>query len=120
MWERFGMKSTKRSEGEKLPFGTLGKMRGRLGRQGTKHAQMRYSRAVGFGVGALAVVATIALLLLLRQRAMRNSNSSEELNEEPSTRQAEGHSDQEEVGAEGTREYFKKLIEETKRRSGLG
>jgi hypothetical protein len=120
MWERLGMRSTKRSKGEKPPFGALGKVRGRLGRQGTKYAQTTHSRALGLGVGTLAVVATISLLVLLRLRATRNCNSSEEENEEPTTGQAEGHSDQEGGGAESTREYFKKLIEETKRRSGLG
>jgi hypothetical protein len=75
---------------------------------------------VGLRVGALAVVATISLLLLLRRRAARNGNSSEEENEEPTTGQAEGYSDREGEGSESTREYFKKLIEETKRRSGLG
>ena len=120
MWERFGMRSTKRSEREKPPFGALEKARGRLGRQGTKYAPTTHSRALGLGVGALAVVATILLLLLLRRRATRNSNSSEEDNEEPTTGQAEGHSDREGGGAESTGEYFKKVIEETKRRSGLG
>jgi hypothetical protein len=119
MWERFGMRSTKRSEGEKLPFGAVVKVRGRLGRPETKYAQSTHSRAVGLGVGALAAVATISFLLLLRRRAARYSNSSEE-NEAPTTRQAEGYSDREGEGAESTREYFKKLIEETKRRSGLG
>jgi len=120
MWERFGMRSTKRSEREKPPFGALEKVRGRLGRQGTKAAPTTHSRDLGLGVGALAVVATILLLLLLRRRATRNGNSSEEENEELTTGQAEGHSDREGGGAESTREYFKKLIEETKRRSGLG
>ena len=120
MWVRFGMRSTKRSEREKPPFGALGKVRGHLGRQGTKYAPTTHSRALGLGVGALAVVATILLLLLLRRRATRNGNSSEEENEEPTTGQAEGHSDRERGGAESTREYFKKLIEETKRKSGLG
>jgi len=121
MWVRFGMRSTKRSEREKPPFGALEKVRGRLGRQqGTKYAPTTHSRALGLGVGALAVVATILLLLLLRRRATRNGNSSEEENEEPTTGQAEGHSDREGGGAESTREYFKKLIEETKRKSRLG
>ena len=120
MWERFGMRSTKRSEREKPPFGALEKVRGRLGRQGTKAAPTTHSRDLGLGVGALAVVATILLLLLLRRRATRNGNSSEEENEEPTSGQAEGHSDREGGGAESTREYFKKLIEETKKRSGLG
>ncbi len=119
MWERFGIRSTKRSEREKPPFGALEKVRGRLGRQGTEYAPTTHSRALGLGVGALAVVATILLLLLLRRRATRNGNSSEEENEEPTTGQAEGHSDREGRDAESTREYFKKLIEETKRRSGL-
>jgi hypothetical protein len=120
MWERFGMRSTKRSEGKKAPFGALDKVRGRLERQGIKCAQTMYSRAIGLGVGALAGVATILLLLVLRRRATRNGNSSEGENEEPTTGQAEGHSDREVGGAESTREYFKKLMEDTKRRSGLG
>src|SRR4028118_1284490 len=51
MWVRFGMRSTKRSEREKPPFGALGKVRGHLGRQGTKHAPTTDGSATGRGVG---------------------------------------------------------------------
>jgi hypothetical protein len=77
----------------------------------------------------LALVVTIALLLLLRQRAIRDGSSTEEAEEapqparpeEPTTEEAEGRSDQEkeEVSDEGNKEYFRKLIEETNKRSGL-
>ena len=103
-------------------------MRVRFGRRRTRRRQTTYGRAVGWGAGALALVVTISLLLLLRRRAIRDDSSTEEVQEapqsgrpeEPTTEEAEGRSDQEKgVSDEGNREYFKKLIEETNKRSGL-
>jgi hypothetical protein len=94
-------------------------MRGRFGRRRTRRRQTTYRGTVGLGAGALALVATISLLLLLRRRAMRNGSSTEEVNEAPKTREAKRRSDQEEVSAEGNKEYFRKLIEESNKRSGL-
>ena len=60
---------------------------------------------------------TISLLLLLRRRAKRNGSSTEEVNKDPRPRENEGRSEREETSAEGPREYFGKLIEETNKRS---
>ena len=79
---RFGRRSAKRSEGMKALFGDLQKVRGRFGRQGTKQAQPNYGVAVGLGVGALALLTTMAVLLVLRRRAARQGGSTEEVNEE--------------------------------------
>jgi hypothetical protein len=79
---RFARRSTQRSEGVKALFGDLQKARGRFGRQATKQAQPNYGVAVGLGVGALAVLTTMAVLLLLRRRAARPGGSTEEVNEE--------------------------------------
>ena len=104
-------------------------MRVRFGRRRTRRRQTTYGEAVGWGAGALALlVVTISLLLLLRRRAIRDGSSTEEVEEapqparpeEPTTEEAEGRSHQEkEVSDEGNREYFRKLIEETNKRSGL-
>ena len=103
-------------------------MRVRFGWRRTRRRQTTYRGAVGWGAGALALVVTIALLLLLRQRAIRDGSSTEEAEEapqparpeEPTAEEAERRSDQEEeVSDEGNKEYFKKLIEETNKRSGL-
>lgn len=83
MRERLGRRSTKRSGGAvALPFGTLEKARGRFGRPETRQAQGAFGGAVGIGVGAVAIAATIALVLLLRRRsAARRDSSTEEVNE---------------------------------------
>jgi hypothetical protein len=82
MWRQLGRRSTKRGEAVKPPFGVLGKVWERFGRQETGHARTTYGKALGLGVGALAVVATISLLLLLRRRATSQGSSTEETNEE--------------------------------------
>jgi hypothetical protein len=82
MWRRLGRRITKRGEAVEPPPGIVGKVRERFGRQESGHAQTTYGGALGLGVGALAVVATIALLLLLRRRATSQRSSTEETNEE--------------------------------------
>ena len=83
MRERFGGRNTKRSGGAvALPFGALEKARVRFGRPETRQAQGAFGGAVGIGVGAVAIAATIALVLLLRRRsAARRDSSTEEVNE---------------------------------------
>jgi hypothetical protein len=92
-------------------------MRGRFGRRRTSRGETSYGGVIGLGVGALALVGTISLLLHLRRRARRNGSSTEEVSEDLKSRENEGRSEQEEAGAEGHREYFRKLIEETNKRS---
>src|SRR3712207_408057 len=92
-------------------------MRGRFGGTRTRSSKMPYGGARGLGVGALALLGTISLLMLLRRRAKRNGNSTEELGEHPQPREDEGRSEREQASARRHREYFKKLIEETNERS---
>ena len=92
-------------------------MRGRFARRRTRRGETPYGGVIGLGVGALALVGTISLLLHLRRRARRNGSSTEEVSEDLKSRENEGRSEQEEAGAEGHREYFRKLIEETNKRS---
>ena len=92
-------------------------MRGRFGRMRTRRSKTPYGGAIGLGVGALALVGTISLLLLLRRKAKRNGSSTEAVNKGPKPREDEGHSERAEISAEGHIEYFMQLIEETKKRS---
>jgi hypothetical protein len=79
---RFERRSTKRNEGVKALLGELRNVPGRFGRQGAKQAQPNYGGTVGLGVVALAVLTTMAILLLLRRRATRPGGSTEEVHEE--------------------------------------
>jgi hypothetical protein len=82
MWGRVERRNTKPS-GTTAPLpGTLGRVGGLLGRQETKRAPTTYGGALGLGVGALAVVATVSLVLVLRRRAARRGSPLEETNEE--------------------------------------
>jgi hypothetical protein len=92
-------------------------MRGRFGRRRTRRGETPYGGVIGLGVGALALAGAISLLLHLRRRARRNGSSTEEVSEDLKSRENEGRSEQEEAGTEGHREYFRKLLEETNKRS---
>jgi nitrate/nitrite transporter NarK len=83
MWERLGRRNAKRS-GPAAPLsGAIGRVGGLFGRQETKHARTTYGGPVGLGLlGALAVVATVSVVLVLRRRAARRSSPVEESNEE--------------------------------------
>ena len=117
MWGPFGRRRIKRSDAVELPFKALKKVRGRSGRGRTRYGRTTFGRTAGVGAGALILVGAILLLLLLRRRTGRDDGSTEEVNEALRTEEAEGRSGREGVTAEGHREYFRKLIEETNRRS---
>jgi uncharacterized protein (TIGR02271 family) len=92
-------------------------MRGRVGKGNPGRGKTPYSRAVGIGVVALALVGAISLLLYMRRRAGGNGSSLEEVDKDPKFRENEGRLEREEISAEGPREYFRHVIEETKKRS---
>jgi hypothetical protein len=86
---RFRPRGSKRSEAVERHFGALGKVRERLGRQETRRVRTPYGGALGLGIGALAVVAMISLVLLLRRRAANQGSSLDEVvNEEVENEEA--------------------------------
>jgi hypothetical protein len=82
MWGRVGRRNAKRSKAVGPPLGALGRVVTLFGREKTRPARTPYGGALGLGIGALAVVATISLVMLLRRRAARQDNLIEEANEE--------------------------------------
>jgi len=92
-------------------------MRGRFAGTRTRRSQTPYARARGLGFGALAMVGTLSLIVLMRRRAKRNGSSTEQVNENLIHHEDVGHSEGAEVSVEGHREYFRKIIEETSKRS---
>jgi hypothetical protein len=83
MWERLGRKNAKRSGAAALLSGALGRVGGLFGRQETKKpVQTTYGGPLGLGLLALAVVATVSLVLVLRRRSARRGSHIEESNEE--------------------------------------
>jgi hypothetical protein len=84
MWERLGRTNAKRSGGAAAPLSSaLSRVGGLFGRQETKkHVRTTYGGPLGLGLGALAVVATVSLVLVLRRRAARQGSPVEESNEE--------------------------------------
>jgi hypothetical protein len=84
MWERLGRRNAKRSGAEAPLSGALSRVGGLFGRQETKkHVRTTYGGPVGLGLlGALAVVATVSIVLVLRRRAARQGSPVEESNEE--------------------------------------
>jgi hypothetical protein len=84
MWERLGRRNDRRSGAAAPLSGALGRVGGLFGRQETKkHARSPYGGPVGLGLlGALTVVATVSVVLVLRRRAARQSSPVEESNEE--------------------------------------
>jgi len=117
MWGLFARRRPKRSDAVELLLKGLGKARDSSGRRRTRFGRTTFGRTAGLAAGALTLVATISLLLLLRRRARRDGASTEEVNEDPRTEEAEGRPRPEGVSTEGHREYFRKLIEETNKRS---
>jgi hypothetical protein len=84
MWERLGRRNAKRSGAEApLSGALLSRVGGLFERQETKkHVRTTYGGPLGLGLGALAVVATVSLVLVLRRRAARQGSPVEESNEE--------------------------------------
>jgi hypothetical protein len=83
MWERLGRTNAKRSGAAAPLSGALSRVGGLFGRQETKkHVRTTYGGPLGLGLGALAVVATVSLVLVLRRRAARQGSPVEESNEE--------------------------------------
>jgi hypothetical protein len=129
MWERIGRRNAKRSGGAAAPLsGALGRMGGPLGRQETKHTRTTHGRPVRLGLlGALALVATVSIVLVLRRRAARRDIPvEEESNEEAAgavvgneRMKAEGRIEGEGDTTEGHKEYYRTVIRESMERSGL-
>jgi hypothetical protein len=129
MWERIGRRNAKRSGGAAAPLsGALVRMGGLLGRQETKHIRTTHGRPVGLGLlGALALVATVSVVLVLRRRAARRDIPVEqEANEEAAgavvgneRMKAEGRIEREGDTTEGHKEYYRRVIRESMERSGL-
>jgi hypothetical protein len=89
MWGRSGWRGSRRSEGVKSRFAALGNPRGRSGRRKPEQERLIYGGAVGLGVAALAVVAAISLLLLMRRRSRGGANSTEDVHKEVNTENGE-------------------------------
>jgi hypothetical protein len=130
MWERIGRRNAKRSGGAAAPLsGALGRMGGPLGRQETKHTRTSHGRPVRLGLlGALALVATVSIVLVVRRRAARRDIPvEEEANEESAgavvgndeRMKAEGSIEREGDTTEGHKEYYRRVIRESMERSGL-
>jgi hypothetical protein len=85
MWERLGRRNVKCSGAAAPLSGALGRVGGLLGRQEPKkRVKTPYGGPLlGLGLGALAVVAMVSLVVLvLRRRAARQGSPVEESNEE--------------------------------------
>jgi hypothetical protein len=83
MWERLGRRNAKRSGAEASLSGALSRVGGLFECQETKkHVRTTYGGPLGLVLGALAVVATVSLVLVLRRRAARQGSPVEGPNEE--------------------------------------
>jgi hypothetical protein len=76
MWERLGRRNAKRTSGAAAPLsGALGRVGGLFGRQETKPRRTAYEGPARLGLlGALALVATVSVVLVLRRRAARRGS----------------------------------------------
>ena len=87
MWQRLGRRNANKHSGATAPLsGALGRVGGLFGGQETKkHVRTTtYGGPVGLGLlGALALVATVSIVLVLSRRAARRGNFVEESNGEP-------------------------------------
>ena len=127
MWQSLGRKNANKRSSAAAPLsGALSRVGRPFGRQETKHTRTTYGGPVG--LLALALVATVSVVLVLRRRAARRSSPvEEEANEEAAgavvgneRMKAEGRIERERNDTEGHRKYYRTVIRESMERSGLG
>ncbi len=121
MWQRLGRRNAKRSSAA-VPLSNALSRAGRpFGRQETKHVRTTtYGGPVSLGLGALALVATVSVVLVLRRRAARRSSPVEESNEEAAgTVAGTDRMRSEGDTTEGHKKYYRRVIRESMERSGL-
>jgi hypothetical protein len=125
MWQRLGQRNAKPSAAAPLS-NALSRAGRPFVRQETKHVRTTYGGSVGLGLGALALVATVSVVLVLRRRAARRSSPVEESNEEAAgtvegneRMKSEGSIEGEGDTTEGHKKYYRTVIRESMERSGL-
>ena len=121
MWQRLGQRNAKRSSAAGPLSGALSRAGRPFGRQETKHVRRTtYGGPVSLGLGALVLVATVSVVLVLRRRAAHRSSPVEESNEEAAGT-VEGSERMRSDGdtTEGHKKYYRRLIRESMERSGL-
>ena len=129
MWQRLGRRNANKRSSAAAPLsGALSRVGRPFGRQETKHVRTTtYGGPVGLGLlGALALVATVSVVLVLRRRAARRSSPVEESNEEAAgtvegneRMKSEGSIEREGDTTEGQKKYYRRVIRESMERSGL-
>ena len=129
MWQRLGRRSANKRSSAAAPLsGALSRVGRPFGRQETKHVRATaYGGPVGLGLlGALALVATVSVVLVLRRRAARRSSAVGESNEEAAgtvegneRTKSEGSIEREGDATEGHKKYYSTVIRESMERSGL-
>jgi hypothetical protein len=125
MWQRLGQRNAKPSASAP-PSNALSRVGRPFVRRETKHVRTTYGGSVGLGLGALALVATVSVVLVLRRRAARRSSPVEESNEEAAgtvegneRMKSEGSIEGEGDTTEGHKKYYRTVIRESMERSGL-
>lgn len=127
MWQRLGRRNANERSSAAAPLsGALSRVGRPFGRQETKHVRATYGGPVGLGLGALALVATVSVVLVLRRRAARRSSPVEESNEEAAgtvegneRMNSEESIEREGDDTEGHKKYYSTVIRESMERSGL-
>jgi hypothetical protein len=120
MWQRLGRRNAKRRSAAASLTNALSRAGSPFGRQETKHVRTTYGGPVSLGLGALVLVATVSVVLVLRRRAARRSSPVEESNEEAAGT-VEGNERMKSEGdtTEGHKKYYRRVIRESMERSGL-
>ena len=128
MWERLRRRNTERS-GVAAPLsGALSRVGGPFVRQETKHVRTTYGGPVWLGLlGALALVATVSVVSVLRRRAAHPSSPLAEESDEESAgavvgserMKAQGRVEREGDDTEGHKKYYRTVIRESMERRGL-